>query len=360
MKKSSVSKLTFSLAMFLLLVIFIIPAACTATTPPPAPASSAAASAAAAPAKEAEFVIHNASGQPPTGTQSEAAILWGNLMEQRSNGRIKMEHHWSQVLGPTKTILDMIQANSMKGVTHGPPGVYFSFLVPWIDITGLPSIFTSYQDAWAVYDGWLTQALGQDLEKKGMKLVGMREGGIRQFMSTKGPINSPADIKGLKYRVAAGEIETRVAQAWGVVPTTMDFGEVYSALEAGVVDAVDFPIFSSVPLKYNEVAKYTSVSNIKHAPMFQVLSKAYFDSLPPDIQKIILDAGRDAFNDERNKILEAEKTSVDKLIKAGQKFSYMTPENMAKFKELVQPVYSWAAGKYGKDVVGRLTGQKFQ
>ncbi|MFC1901862.1 TRAP transporter substrate-binding protein [Chloroflexota bacterium] len=348
--------------LFIILAIILVMGAlllggCTTSTPAPAPALTPAP--APAPAPEPEFVIHNASGQPPKGVQSAAIIFWGELLEARSNGRIKVEHHWSGALGPTKAVLDMIQANTMDGLTHGPPGVYISHMVPWLDLTSLPFTFSSWEEEWVAYDTWLGPLLTEDLEKNGYKVIAVREGGFRQFMSNKRPIHTPDDLKGLKYRVQPGEIETRVAEAWGVIPAVMGFGEVYSALEAGVVDAIDFPIFSSIPLKFFEVTEYTSVAHVKHSSMCQLMNKEYFDSLPADVQEIIMGASKDAFNLERIQILNEEQVATKKLEGMGQKFVYVTPENRAKFRELVKPVYAWAAENYDKAMVERLTGMKF-
>ncbi|MFY8100576.1 MAG: TRAP transporter substrate-binding protein DctP, partial [Allorhizobium sp.] len=162
------------------------------------------------------------------------------------------------------------------------------------------------------------------------------DSGARSFYSTKKPIESLADLKGMKVRVQQSDLWIAMMEAFGANPTPMPFGEVYSSLETGVVDAAEnnWPSYESS--RHFEVAKSYTLTQHSLTPEILVISKVTWDKLTPEDQKIIRESAKESVGKMRELWQAREKAAEEKVRASG--VNVITP-NKDEFVAAMQPVY---------------------
>jgi len=174
----------------------------------------------------------------------------------------------------------------------------------------------------------------------GIKRIGYYTSGVRNIYSRKGSVNSPDDLKGVKIRVQNNPVEVQVWKAFGAIPTPMNFGEVYQALQSGVIDAAENGLAVVESNKHYEAAKYISQTEHQYGvnPLF--INEKKLASLPPDLQKLVLQAALDASVYERKKDNEFVDAAVDGLKAKG---AILTKPDKAPFIALIAPIQNQVA-----------------
>jgi tripartite ATP-independent transporter DctP family solute receptor len=119
------------------------------------------------------------------------------------------------------------------------------------------------------------------------------ENGFRHITNSKRPINTPADLAGIKLRVPGGKWRVKMFQAYGANPSPMKFSEVFTALQTGVMDGEENPFTQIYSAKFQEVQKYLSLTGHVYTPAYLTVGKTKWESLPPDVRKILEDTARE-------------------------------------------------------------------
>ena len=175
-----------------------------------------------------------------------------------------------------------------------------------------------YQHAYAMFNGQIGKELDETFQKKyKVKVLYFFDYGFRHFWNSKRPINTPADLKGLKMRVQQGKVFADTVNGLGASAVPMPFGEVIPAAQQGVIDGADLPIVNINALKIYEVSKFTSMTYHNYGPSVVVMNLDIWKGLPADQQKLLQDVAMEA----QKKVREATE-SVD---------------NFAKAKEILEP-----------------------
>jgi TRAP-type C4-dicarboxylate transport system substrate-binding protein len=158
--------------------------------------------------------------------------------------------------------------------------------------------------------------------------------------SRKGSVEGPDDLKRVKIRVQNNPVEVKVWKAFGAIPTPMNFGEVYQALQSGVIDAAENGLAVIDSNKHFEAAKYISQTEHQYGvnPLF--MNEKKLASLPPDVQKLVLQAAADASVYERKKDAELVAAAVDRLKAKG---AILTKPDKSKFVALIAPIQDQVA-----------------
>jgi tripartite ATP-independent transporter DctP family solute receptor len=274
---------------------------------------------------------------------------WAKLIEQRSGGSIKVKIYPSSQLGSKNEIIDQMLAG-MGVITLADGAFYADRGVADLGITFGPYLFSTWEQAWTLVasDWWKTQ-MGL-LEKKGLKIVGANwVYGDRHTLSKK-PIRKPSDFAGVKIRVPNNLIQVKGMEVMGATPTPMPLGEVYTALQQGVIEAVENPLPVLYNGKFHEVAKYLTLdAHIKNFTTL-VMGAKFFNSLTAQQQKVLLDTCKEAgeFNNQLQAKLSSE--MIDKFKKEG--VTIITVD-INQFKAKAQAFYSlpdftskWSKGLY--------------
>jgi TRAP-type transport system periplasmic protein len=169
----------------------------------------------------------------------------------------------------------------------------------------------------------------------GIKVLGFYAAGVRNIYSRKGSVAGPDDLKGLKIRVQNNPVEVKVWKAFGAIPTPMNFGEVYQALQSGVIDAAENGLAVIESNKHFEAAKYISETEHQRNLSTLYMNEKKLASLPADLQKVVLDAGREASIHERKKDAEFVTAAADRLKAKG---AVLSKPDKAKFVSLIAPI----------------------
>jgi TRAP-type transport system periplasmic protein len=135
--------------------------------------------------------------------------------------------------------------------------------------------------------------IAPEAEKKGLKVLAVWENGFRHVTNSKRPINTPADLQGIKLRVPEGKWRVKMFQAYGANPSPMKFSEVFTALQTGVMDAQENPFTQIYSAKFQEVQKYLSLTGHVYTPAYVVVGTKKWESLPADVRKILEDTAKE-------------------------------------------------------------------
>lgn len=227
----------------------------------------------------------------PGSAQNIAAEKFKELIEQRSNGDIRIQIFHSASLGNETEILQQVQMNTiqMAIVTGGP----FDTFDPMARVINYPFLFKDYAQVDKILDGPLGAELLKSLEGSNFKSLCFSENGFRNLTNNKRPVKSPEDIKGLKVRVMASAIHKAIWRALGANPTPMPW-PIYTELEQGVIDGQENPLWVMEVYKFYEIQKYMTLTRHVYSYHIDVASLQWWNTLDANNQKMIQEAMYDA------------------------------------------------------------------
>lgn len=220
----------------------------------------------------------------PGSAQNIAAEKFKELIEQRSNGDIKVQIFHSASLGNETEILQQVQLNTiqMAIVTGGP----FDTFDPMARVVNYPFLFKDNAQADQILDGPLGAEILKSLESSGFKGLCFSENGFRNLTNNRRPVENPDDIKGLKVRVMASAIHKAIWQALGANPTPMPW-PIYTELEQGVIDGQENPLWVMEVYKFYEIQKYMTLSRHVYSYHIDVASLKWWNTLDKKTQDMI-------------------------------------------------------------------------
>lgn len=293
-------------------------------------------------AASAQTVLKSSDTHPDGYPTVEGVKYFGELVKERTKGRYSVEVYHSAQLGEEKDTIEQVRSGviELNRVSMAP----FNGTVKESIVPALPYIFRSEEHMHKVMDGAVGDQIKKAFEPAGLVVLAFYDAGARSFYNKTKPINSVADMKGLKFRVIQSDIFVDMVAALGANATPMPYGEVYSGIETGVIDGAEnnFPSYDTA--KHAEVAKHYSLDEHTILPEVFVMNKAAFDKLTPEDQEIFRQAAKDSVAKQRElwaaKVAES-RANVEKL---GAQIT--TPDKQG-FIEAMAPVYE----KHVKDDV---------
>jgi len=302
----------------------------------------------------AETVLRSADTHPDGYPTVEAVKYLGELLKQRTNGRYSIEVYHSAQLGEEKDTIEQTQTGviDLNRVSMGP----FNGIVPETQVPSLPYMFRSVDQMRHVMDGPIGDQILKAFEAHDLVGLAFYDSGARSFYNTKKDITSIADLKGMKFRVIQSDVFVDMVKALGANATPMAYGEVYSALETGVIDGAEnnWPSFESA--KHYEVAKHYTTDEHQIVPEVLVMSKASWDKLAPEDQAIVRQAAKDSVVKMRELWDAQEKKSRDLVEKAGVKVSEIDKQPLI---DAMKPVYDkYLSTPELKDLAARIQATK--
>lgn len=190
---------------------------------------------------------------------------------------------------------------------------------------------------WRVLDGKAGEMINAGLEKKGLILLAWYDAGSRSFYNSKHPINTPADVKGMKVRVMGNDLYSGMIKALGGNPSPMAFSEVYQSLKTGVVDGAEnnWPSYESTG--HYEVASFHSNSQHLIIPEIVCMNAKVYNSLSADEQKIVKEAAQESSVLQKELWKKREMASEEKVIAGGVKANEIADKSA--FQAAMKPVY---------------------
>ncbi|RRH90892.1 TRAP transporter substrate-binding protein [Mesorhizobium tamadayense] len=302
----------------------------------------------------AETVLRSADTHPDGYPTVEAVKYMGVLIKKRTNGRYSIEVYHSAQLGEEKDTIEQTQTGviDLNRVSMGP----FNGIVPETAVPSLPYMFRSVEQMRHVMDGPVGDQILKAFEAHDLVGLAFYDSGARSFYNTKKDIASIADLKGMKFRVIQSDVFVDMVNALGANATPMAYGEVYSALETGVIDGAEnnWPSFESA--KHYEVAKHYTLDQHQIVPEVLVMSKASWDKLSPEDQAIVRQAAKDSVVKMRELWDAQEKKSREIVEKAGVKVSEIDKQPLI---DAMKPVYDkYLSTPELKDLAARIQATK--
>ncbi|MCF6123276.1 TRAP transporter substrate-binding protein [Mesorhizobium sp. M7A.F.Ca.CA.001.07.2.1] len=282
----------------------------------------------------AQTVLRSSDTHPDGYPTVEAVKYFGELVKERTAGRYAVELYHSAQLGEEKDTIEQVRTGviDLNRISMAP----FNGLIPETTVPSLPYIFRSEDHMHKVMDGAVGDQIAAAFEQVGLVLLAFYDSGARSFYNSKKPINSLADLSGMKFRVIQSDIFVDMVAALGANATPMPYGEVYSAIETGVIDGAEnnFPSYDTA--KHAEVAKFYSLDEHTMVPEAFVMAKSSWDKLTPEDQAIFKAAAKESVARQRELWTAKVKESRAKVEAAG---SQITTPDKQPFIDAMGPVY---------------------
>lgn len=299
----------------------------------------------------AQTVIKVGHDQPDRSTHHQAALKWKELVEARTGGKVRVNLFPAMTLGSGTQMVEQTQAGALE-VSILPTG-WVAPLAPSVSVLDLPFLFPSREVLYKVIDGPAGAEILKPLAKVNIEGVGFFESGFKQFTGNF-PIREPKDYSGTKIRTMPAQVIQEQFKAFGATPVTVDFKELYSALQQRVVDGQENPIATIALMRFFEVQKHLTLSDHGFIAYVFMFNKPFLDKQPADVRKILVDAAREAGRFQREIIAKAEAEQLEMFRKAGVTVTTLTPEQRARFEQASKPVYDWFTAKYGADTLNLI------
>jgi tripartite ATP-independent transporter DctP family solute receptor len=282
----------------------------------------------------AQTVLRSSDTHPDGYPTVEAVKYFGELVKERTAGRYAVELYHSAQLGEEKDTIEQVRTGviDLNRISMAP----FNGLIPETTVPSLPYIFRSEDHMHKVMDGAVGDQIAAAFEQVGLVLLAFYDSGARSFYNSKKPINSLADLSGMKFRVIQSDIFVDMVAALGANATPMPYGEVYSAIETGVIDGAEnnFPSYDTA--KHAEVAKFYSLDEHTMVPEAFVMAKSSWDKLTPEDHAIFKAAAKESVARQRELWTAKVKESRAKVEAAG---SQITTPDKQPFIDAMGPVY---------------------
>lgn len=287
---------------------------------------------------------------PPNHPEFVVNQLFAKRVQELSQGRAQVQIYHSGVLGDEREMLQQLQVGSLDFARSGA-GPLSSISRGYL-LADLPFLFLNVDDLLQVVTSDKWKALAEaPLEKRGMKAVGHFWTGVRDLY-TKRPVASLKDLKGMKIRTTQGPTPLATWRALGAIPTPISWGELFSSLQTGIVDGAEgSPVTYYANSFYDVAPNLTVIQYIQQYTPLLVSLKTW-NSLPPELQKAVLQAGEEAT--AKCKAVFTEQ--VDKVYRdvAGKGGKIVHPSDLKEWRERTKAVYEPIAEKLGPEGVKTL------
>jgi len=284
----------------------------------------------------APIVMRLAETHPQDYPTTKGDYEFARLVKERSNGRIVIEVFHSKQLGEEAAVIEQVQLGAID-MTRVSISAVSSF-VRDLDAFQLPYLYRDAAHMWKVLDGPIGQEILKKHEAFNFVGVGWFESGSRNFY-TKKQVKTVSDLKGMKIRVQQAPLMVGMVQALGAVATPLPYGEVYSALQTGVVDGAENNWPSYLTTSHFEVAKYWISDEHTRVPEITVGSKKIFDKLSKEDYALILKAMKDTQPYQFKLWVDFEKVAEKAVRDRGSIITEVSPQEKQKFMDAMKPVY---------------------
>ncbi|MGL4676391.1 MAG: TRAP transporter substrate-binding protein [Brevinema sp.] len=278
---------------------------------------------------------HNHTAQNP----SHIALLkFGETVKEKTNGELVIEFFPNSILGDDRSIVEQVQAGSID-FTRVSANVLENFNKEFGAYL-LPYLFKTQEHFYQTMVAPVTERVYNNLTNSGMIALTYQDAGDRSFYMKNAPINTPLDLKGKKIRIINSRSSIRLIELLGGVPTPIPYGEIYTALQQGIIDGAENNAQALTVDKHGEVAKYYSLDAHVHLTDFVVMSYKTWLSLSEEHQQIVKEAL--LTSTEYHNELWAKSTEESLKTAQIEMDVKINEVNKDDFEKLIQPMYAEA------------------
>src|SRR5947209_6115356 len=300
----------------------------------------------------AEFQLKYANNSPTAHPLNVRAVEAMERIKQETNGRVEIQIFPNNQLGSDTDMLSQLRSGALEFFTLS--GLILATLVPVASINGVGFAFKDYGQVWPAMDGALGAHVRAEIAKRGLYAFGkMYDNGYRQITSATKPIKTPDDLNGFKIRVPVAPLWTSLFKAFGASPTSINFSEVYTALQTKVVDGQENPLSLIDTAKLYEVQKFVAITNHMWDGFWFLANKKSWEAMPADLREIVeaeFNAGALA---EREDLAKMNNTVATSLKGKGLQF-VETDAQAFRAKLKSAGFYEEWKGKFGPEAWGIL------
>jgi tripartite ATP-independent transporter DctP family solute receptor len=300
----------------------------------------------AAAAANAQTVLRFSHTDQQAGARQAAAQVFARKVEDLTQGRYKVQVFCCSQLGNDPKNIEQLALGGID-FTVSATGSYAPH-VPSLNLAMMPFLVDSYAQGWKLYDEskWLQEQFAK-APAKGFRFIANWEAGFRS-MTTREPLNSPADAVGRKLRTFPNEMMRWTLEAMGFNIQIMPLPEVYLAIQQGAVSGQENPVDTIYSNKFFEVAPHVTLTNHVYSPLPMAVSERTWQKLSEADRTAIVEAARVAAKFSREMIAGNDSKQLAEMTAKGAKVN--AKPDVAAFRKAVQPVYAKAREKYGADV----------
>lgn len=297
--------------------------------------------------------IQNPDGHPLV----EAMKDFAEILKEKSDGRYEIEFYAGGQLGDHRTHITSMQTGALD--------VYMimgGFLVDMgVDVLGvmmLPFLFDNVEHARAVQEGPIGQQVLDSIQEAGTRLVGigMYQEASRHFFFTRRPVTTIDEMRGLKIRVQPGTIYERLLTSFGSSVVPVSFGELYSALQTGVVDGAEQPYSGFYANRFHEVSPYFLLTGHETSPNYVLFSELTWNRLSEEDRALIVESFNESVAGFNRASAESDREIVEKMLEAGVEI--LEPADPQEWQDAAIPLYEEFAPDYG-DLIEQIRNTSY-
>lgn len=283
---------------------------------------------------------------PPFHGQNQGALAFAKYVEEKTGGEFKVQVFPMGQLGPEMSMSEQVQSGTLE-MASITTAVLQNF-VPQAALLDLPFVWPSRETAYAVLDDpEFKDKLFSYFPPKGFVVIGYTENEFRDITNSKRPIHRPEDLKGLKIRVMKSPVYLDTFNQLGASAVGLPFPEIYSALQQGVIDGQENPIYTSILIKVPEVNKYATLTKHILTECLIILNVDFWETLTPEQQKIFREAADQCIQVNREvnaahtqKLPNINKSIDEFLQESGVEVVRLSDEERAAFADAMRPVWT--------------------
>ena len=298
-------------------------------------------------AQQAEWTYKYANNLPATHPMNVRAREMAAAIKQETKGRFDLQIFPSSQLGSDTDTLSQLRSGGVEFFTLS--GLILSTLVPAASINGMGFAFPSYDTVWKAMDGELGAYIRSQIAKANLVVLEkIWDNGFRQTTTSTKPVSTPADFHGMKLRVPPSPLWTSMFEAFGAAPASINFNEVYSALQTKIVDGQENPLAIISTAKLYEVQKFCSLTNHMWDGFWFLANKRAWEALPEDVRAIVAKNVNAAGVKERDDVAKLNASLQQDLAAKGLIFNKLDP---APFRNALRAAgfYTEWKKKYGDE-----------
>jgi tripartite ATP-independent transporter DctP family solute receptor len=292
-------------------------------------------------------------GWATTDTETDAyrfaAHQFAGALQKAAPGRFQVNFFPNRQLGDEKELLQGMQLGTVDAalVTN----TVVSNVEPAFLINDLPFLYANAEQAHSILDGPLGKDLADRLVKKNVITIGFCESGFRNMVNNVRPVTEPKDVTGVKYRVMESPIFIGMYRSLGGTSVPMAWGDTFTALQQGTIDGLEVPTWAIAAAKFNEIAKYLSVTQHVYTATLLGMSSRAYGRLSEADKKRVMDAGQIACVEQRKFNAAQEEKNLADLKAKGMTIN--TTKDPAAFRDKMRPVYDEYRPRIGADLMDR-------
>lgn len=257
-----------------------------------------------------------AEGEP----QALALRRFAEEVERRAEGRVRVAVYPSSALGDEREVIELVVLGAVQAAC--PANSPLATFAPELGVLDLPFLFDDRAHLYRALDGEVGAALGSALRRRGLHLLGFFDIGLRHVMTRAAPIGTAEDFARLKIRTMENPLHLDAFRSFGASPLPMAYGELYTALEQGVIDGAEAAATNYLSRGFHEVAPFWAEVGWLHLVAPFVMNETFYRSLPPADRRAVTEAAAIAIAEERAEYRRQEAEATTRLRASGVHFTH--------------------------------------